>query len=445
MASKGISGQHPESGACLGSGKTRCHSERHRVPRGISSSPRSLRNGNGEILRRFAPQNDTSLGVRSAEAPDSGCCRISGGVGMTQYWLRTQFGIESLNPFTNDLDAVAESGARVSRLLAERYPDLPLGDANAQPQYSVPQHDGRIVAAVAYGAGEPTWSPDISAFWSDRANPPWGWVQSPADVARIRTPDWESIGLVQQMAAKWEEVKAKVGEEAARKLSMPWTCLRYGGGNMAVFPTFVDMGPFLLGDSDFFMILASDPDLARALMDKCFEISVSWGEFTSALYGTPIEGLCGFGGDNSCVLSPEMYERYGMGFDLMLYERYGDLPCNLHSCGPSAHLYDVWRKYPNREHIVLMQTRGIPGELRRLKEALPHTFLQITLHPPQFDFESETPESIRAMVWQLAEEAGFSGMSLHAIIARSGEQVDANIRAFYKAIDEVNAHCKADS
>ena len=92
-----------------------------------------------------------------------------------------------------------------------------------------------------------------------------------------------------------------------------------------------------------------------------------------------------------------------------------------------------------------MQTRGIPGHLGKLKQALPETFLQITLHPPQFDFENETPEAINRTVWQLAEEADFTNVSFHAIIAKGGEQVDRNIRAFYEAIDDVNAHLQASS
>ncbi len=47
-------------------------------------------------------------------------------------------------------------------------------------------------------------------------------------------------------------------------------------------------------------------------------------------------------------------------------KRQGMNAINLHSCGKSDHLYDVWAKYPGKEKIKVMQTRGVAREAKAL-------------------------------------------------------------------------------
>jgi len=108
------------------------------------------------------------------------------------------------------------------------------------------------------------------------------------------------------------------------------------------------------------------------MLDFCFDLSTSYTEFLHNFYKIDnFNGLSSFGGDFSCMLSPGLYKEYAMGFDMRLVKRYGNLFCNLHSCGPSWHLYDVWATYPNKKKIVLMQTRYVRGRMKKLREALP--------------------------------------------------------------------------
>jgi hypothetical protein len=178
------------------------------------------------------------------------------------------------------------------------------------------------------------------------------------------------------------------------------------------YPSFVDLGVYLMGMTNSLAILAGDPSQADALMDKYFELSTSYTEFLLSLKPEPIDGLCGFGGDATCMLSPSLYERYGAGWDARLFEFVrrshntpADLPCNLHSCGPSAHLYDAWGRHPRRDNITTMQTRLIPGTVRKLRENLPGAELELTIRPPHFDVARAAPEELKDLLVQSARDA----------------------------------------
>jgi hypothetical protein len=137
-----------------------------------------------------------------------------------------------------------------------------------------------------------------------------------------------------------------------------------------------------------------------------------------------------------------MYRTHAMGFDRLVREKCGNLPRNLHSCGASRHLYPVWREYPEREQIVVMQTRAIPGAMKPLRESLPHTFIELTIHQPQIDFERERPERIKALVWEFAEALEFRDMSLTVLFSKDDAHCKTNLAAFFEAGREVNAEAE---
>ncbi len=380
--------------------------------------------------------------------------KIIASVFMTPKWFKDEFGFEAENPFNMDLDLFAEKNARRSQLLYDKYPELndyflasggllPIGKGAPEISYSMPQYDGRVVCNVAYGSKDPVWDKATSSFWYDRDSTPWADMKTASDVSKIKMPKWEDVSLIRQMQEKYDELKSK--SKYQKDLTSSWTAMNWKNPNTGMtyhftnIMSFIDLGGFLCGDTEFLMILASDRDLAKSLMEKCFELAVSYSEYMMKIFGAkPVQGTASLGGDFSCMLSPDMYQDYAMAFDQMKMDKYGNLPCNLHSCGASAHLYEIWGTYPNLDNIVLMQTRGIEGKLSKLRESLPDTFLQITIHQPQFDFENESEENIRRLVWQYAKEAGFRDLELNVIVAKTGIQVDKNIRAFCKTVAEIN-------
>ena len=368
---------------------------------------------------------------------------VQGAITPTTSWFKNSDDIETTDPFTTDLDEIAERDAKKSRVLHERYPDLPLGEKEPVPKYFVQEHDPRIVTAVAYGASYPIWDPGIGSFWPVEETPVWDWVKTVADVGKIKSPEWEDNRLILEMQRKDEELKSKTKYEFDSE-QVSFNELPFKNPNtgrtfrFCMLMTFIDLGGYLLGSTRFMELLALDHDLARALMEKCFEISMSYSDFMRRTFGQELRGFASLGGDNACMLSPEMYREYAMGFDSMVVEKCGDVPCNLHSCGPSPHLYEVWTEYDNIDNIVLMQTRAIPGQVKRLRQALPNTYLMITMMPPQIDFENEDAKRIEELVWQFAEDAGYRDLQISAFISNPTAKTDRNVHAFYQAIEEVN-------
>lgn len=359
-------------------------------------------------------------------------------------WYADHLGHGVPHPFCNSFDECARYQQECARLLYDAWGDIGFGSADPQPWYSVPQHDGRIIAAAAFGSPYPSWDEVSGSFWLETNAHPWSGLSSIAEVERLPVPDWERNPLVQENVRKWEEYKTRFGSEAARTASLPWTDFPWSHPvtgwqyNFCSVPTFLDLGCFLMGSTEFLTTLAADPELAHALLQKLFAISINQCEFMCRLYNRPLTAWGSMGGDNSCLVSAAMYREYAMAFDRLVRARLGPMPCNLHSCGASKHLYETWADYPDKDDIVLMQTRAIPGAMAPLRRALPTTFIQLTILQPQVDFEREHPERIKALVWDLAEALEFHDCSIDVIFSAVTDQCKTNILALREAGEEVN-------
>ena len=309
--------------------------------------------------------------------------------------------------------------------------------------------EATVMIATALGCPEPPWDETTRSWWFNKNHGLFDWVKTPADVARIRVPDWGKTPQVIAMLeaqARWRE--AFPGDPAPFDMLYPLTIFGNRWMIAAGYPSFIDTGICLLGIANFLAVLAGERALANALADKCFELITSYGDFLLSMAGMEIEGWMGFGGDVSAMLSPRLYERYGTGFDARLFEfiksAHGaadDAPWNLHSCGPSAHLYDVWARHHHRMNIAVMQTRLIPGQVARLRAALPVTHLDLTVHPGHFDFASASPQMVNQMIRQTAEGAGRREVGIH-VFAVAHEPTDipqlaANVWACYHAMEEL--------
>jgi hypothetical protein len=363
-------------------------------------------------------------------------------------WFFEKLGRGRPNPVATSLADMARYEQDRARVVHAHLGEFGMGSPDPQPWYTVPQHDGRNIIAAAFGAGYPDWDELSGSFVLPLNAHPWAGLDSVAAVERLPIPDWEQNPLVRENQRKWAEIQALVGPEQAAQMPLNWTELqsvhprtgqRY---RMSVFPGFLDLGGFLMGSTEFLTVLAAEPELAGALLRKCFELSASYSDCMCRLYNRPRTAWCSLGGDNSCLVSADMYRTHAMGFDRLVREKCGNLPRNLHSCGASRHLYPVWREYPEREQIVVMQTRAIPGAMKPLRESLPHTFIELTIHQPQIDFERERPERIKALVWEFAEALEFRDMSLTVLFSKDDAHCKTNLAAFFEAGREVNAEAE---
>ena len=305
--------------------------------------------------------------------------------------------------------------------------------------------------AVALGAPEPQWDGRNTCWWFDHDHHALDWVKSVSDVSRIPVPKWQDdpvVGRMMEARQRWAEAfpDSPPGHWAGGYLDLPGR----QPARIADYASFLDMGVTgLFDDTEFITLLAADPQLAEALMDKCFELSTSYSEFLQSLEGGTFDGLSAFGGDCTCLLSPPLYERYCVAWDLRLLDRFrklyntgDDTACILHSCGPSAHLYAQWGSHPLKDNIVTVETRMLPEHVKELRSNLPDAFLDLTLHPQHFDFTSVGPEQVRSMLRQAAEDAGHENLRFlvlaYPLKPEHLERLEANLRALYEELDEIN-------
>jgi hypothetical protein len=315
-------------------------------------------------------------------------------------------------------------------------------------------YDSRDMIALALGAHEPRWI--NGAWWHDRNTHALDGVNTLADVKRIPLPNWPQTPMVQRMLAARERWHQEHPEEAPPGLGITCPIEVPGRGCLEsiAYPSFVDLGVYLVGLTRFLTWLGGDPEVAEALLETFFRLSTTYVDFLFSLQPRPVEMLCGFGGDATCMLSPPLYRRYGAAWDQRLFDHFQrvyqtpeNLPCNLHSCGASGHLYEEWGQHPGRENITTVQTRLLPGQVKRLRESLPYTRLELTLHPPHFDPATATPEELVAVLLESARDAGFSnlGFTLFMAVHRPEQlaRAAANIQAAEQAMEEVerNGSC----
>ena len=304
--------------------------------------------------------------------------------------------------------------------------------------------------SIALGASEPRWV--NGCWWNERENYPLQWVNTPADVARIQVPDWGSADIIHRMLKSRERWRQQCPDEQPARLADILDITVPGRGLVPAvcYPAFIDLGIYLMGMTHFLTILGGEPKTADAFMDLCFELSTSYVDFMLQQRPEDFSGLFGLGGDGTCMLSPDLYDRYGARWDDRLFQyvcdKHGlpdDAPCNLHSCGPSSHLYKQWGIHPRGRNIAMMQTRLIPGQIGALRASLPHAELQLTIHPPHFDIMSATAGELRDLLWNSALDAGQCDVhfDIYAVVHCVEDlwKVERNLQVCSDVIPEIRA------
>ena len=313
-------------------------------------------------------------------------------------------------------------------------------------------YDARYMISTALGAPRPEWDGVTFSWWMDRERGnPIDAAARPEEIAALPIPDWANLPMVKEMQAsrrRWQEAFPGDHPEYA---NVSLLSARPGEQKQYVaYPSFVDLGIFLLGTTDFLTELGMETDLAEALMAKSLELSTSYVDFVHTLDPRQMELLLGFAGDTACLLSPELYEKYSVRWDAGLFEHLRahtgcaeDFPCNLHSCGPSTHLYDAWGSHPHNDHIVVLQTRLVPGTVERLRRNMRNTYLQLTFHPQHFDIARESPEEFRRVLMESADHAQRRDVhfSIIAVVNKPGDVpgLQANLEVMAKTLDELNS------
>jgi hypothetical protein len=130
------------------------------------------------------------------------------------------------------------------------------------------------------------------------------------------------------------------------------------------------------------------------------------------------------------MISNEHYEKFLLPLDIAWSRRHQ--PFGIHYCGPDPHRFAAsYAKVPRLDFLDV----GWGGDLRVLREHLPHTFLNIRLSP--VELVNQQPEQIRAMVRRLVADSGDPGLTGICCINLDQRVSDAQVAAIFEAAAEL--------
>ena len=132
------------------------------------------------------------------------------------------------------------------------------------------------------------------------------------------------------------------------------------------------------------------------------------------------------------MISQEHYEQFLLPFDVAWSERHR--PFGIHYCGPDPHRFAAsYAKVPRLDFLDV----GWGGDLRRLRQHLPNTFLNIRLSP--VELVNLTPEEIHATVRRLVDDSGNLALTGVCCINLDQRVSDAQVAAIFAAAAELRS------
>jgi hypothetical protein len=130
------------------------------------------------------------------------------------------------------------------------------------------------------------------------------------------------------------------------------------------------------------------------------------------------------------MISTEHYEEFLLPIDRCWSERHR--PFGIHYCGTDPHRYaDAFAKLPHLDFLDV----GWGGDVRRLRQALPNTFLNIRLSPVEIVGQSE--DDIRQTITRLVEDSGNPYLTGVCCINMDDRVSDGKITAILETVQEL--------
>ncbi|GHV59937.1 hypothetical protein FACS1894182_14710 [Bacteroidia bacterium] len=125
-----------------------------------------------------------------------------------------------------------------------------------------------------------------------------------------------------------------------------------------------------------------------------------------------------------------MYESFLLPVELEWSETLR--PFGIHYCGRDPHRYaDEFAKIPNLAFLDL----GWGGDVKRLRQKLPHTFFSIRLDPVTIN---KTPDdALETIIRKLINDSDNPALTGICCINMDGNTEDSKIRTIYKTVEAV--------
>ena len=196
-----------------------------------------------------------------------------------------------------------------------------------------------------------------------------------------------------------------------------------------------------LRGQDLLLDLADQPDRVRVFFDQISHVVERFVDYVESKTGTSsisvnrnvlhrpgavfLHSEC-----THTMISTAHYEEFLLPLDIAWSRRHQ--PYGIHYCGPDPHRFAAaYAKVPRLDFLDV----GWGGDLRILRQHLPHTFLNIRLSP--VEIVNQTPEQIRATVRRLVIDAGDLALTGICCINMDQRVSDAQVRAIFEAAAEL--------
>jgi hypothetical protein len=130
------------------------------------------------------------------------------------------------------------------------------------------------------------------------------------------------------------------------------------------------------------------------------------------------------------MISEAFYEEFLMPFDAAWSQRHR--PFGIHYCGPDPHRYaEAFAKLPHLDFLDV----GWGGDVARLRECLPRTFLNIRLSP--VEIVRQSTDEVRSVITRLVTESGNPYLTGICCINMDDAVTDDKIDAIFGTVAEL--------
>jgi hypothetical protein len=331
-------------------------------------------------------------------------------------WWRTHYGLDFREPFHFEPRARVESERRMRQALHDRFGDLGLGEASAQPRPVVgPVHlaIGFIVQAMLGCQVR---------FLEDAA--PWVLCADLSDeqVWALKLPDLETASPMRETIAMMDALEAEFGYLEG---DIPWD----GVQNVALD----------LRGQQLFLDYYDSPELVHHLFGIIAHTIYAVADYVQSRTGTSSISLNRIVASidprlhlhSNCsvqMISKATYEEFLLPYECWLAERLQ--PYGIHHCGDSLErVIEAYARVPELAYIDV----GWGSDVAACRKALPETFLSLRLDPARL--RGQTPAQVRADVEWLLEHAGSLDNVALCCVAMDAGTPDENVRAIFEVAE----------
>lgn len=335
--------------------------------------------------------------------------------------LHKRFGADYGERYHTDPLYRIDMDARTAKRLHEAYGAYGVGNPDPQPCMAIgiqPLDFLNIALGgrVIYKETEDCWTPDKPLAHLDSIEA----VNAMSDI------DWNAVPMLQQY---WEQVDILQRAYPNARIEH---IQGVGAEGLNVMHTPYTTAFRLLGDEilDYMML---EEDLANAIFDYIMRQYKNLWTTIRTRMGWAQGDYIHFGDCAATMLSPTLYASMSLPRYLALLKGDNYRTCNVHSCGPSTHLLELFSHVPNIASLQL----GDGTDISKVRPLFSETFVCAYFNAS--NMMTLTPVEIEARVWNIADmlQDNFN-ISASSIDPNTPEE---NILAFLKTAHQLNTAC----